>query len=707
MASAWVLMALLQAGHLCAQDTTHKILAPVIVTVVRDGGRPLGDLPYAVSSLFPDSARPGQRHSSLEETLFLVPGLSVFNRNNPAQDPRIAIRGFGARSSFGVRGIRVTRDGIPLTLPDGQTPVDYLDLENVASVEVMRGSASSLYGNAAGGVISIHSSRPAPGTFAATAKLWSGEAASRRLVGITAGGFHGITYSTDVTRYRTDGSRAHSRQQMTTAALRATSQVRGIALALSVEGFRMPVAENPGALTTEQLAADPAMADPLAVRKGARKDVSQSQIGLTAKRALRGGEVGGAIYAGRRDLDNPLTFAIVGIARNTTGADVRLAIPTRLLSRLHRVSAGAEIQKQNDLRRNFTNCRDSVARALTSRTCPDLVSDRGSLTLDQREIVSATGAYLGDEVQLTKASLLAASVRADAVRFTVRDRLVTPANPDDSGSRSLYSVSPMIGVSYRLLADGSRTAYFNVASAFETPTATELGNHPDGSAGINSELNPQRSLTWECGLKGTTHRGGQYSVAVFATSVKDELIPFEIVAGSGRRYFRNAGRTSRRGLEASAAMRVNRVDVGGAYTYNDFQFSRYSVAGVSYDGSKIPGIPSQQLQLSATLRGKHATLVADESMSGRVMANDANTASAAGFAATNIRAVLEQFGGKAGVSFIVGVQNVFDRRYASSVSVNASGGKYYEPGASRSAYVGVTVNGALSGSTISSARYLH
>ncbi|MDQ6718162.1 MAG: Plug domain-containing protein, partial [Gemmatimonadota bacterium] len=138
-----------------AQDSSRTKLAPVVVEVGRDGGRPLLELPYSISSVTPDSARPGQRHSSLDETLFLIPGVSVFNRNNPAQDARISIRGFGARSSFGVRGIRVMRDGIPLTLPDGQTPIDYLDLENVGRVEVLRGSASSLYGNAGGGVIDI------------------------------------------------------------------------------------------------------------------------------------------------------------------------------------------------------------------------------------------------------------------------------------------------------------------------------------------------------------------------------------------------------------------------------------------------------------------------------------------------------------------------------------------------------------------------
>src|SRR5690348_3491436 len=144
-----------------AQDTTATRLEPVVVEVSRGARRPLLDLPFSVSVQTPDSGRPGQRHLSLDETLLLIPGLTVSNRNNPSQDPRISIRGFGARSAFGVRGVRVLQDGVPVTLPDGQTPVDVLDLQGADRVDVVRGSASSLYGNAAGGVIDVRSTPPA------------------------------------------------------------------------------------------------------------------------------------------------------------------------------------------------------------------------------------------------------------------------------------------------------------------------------------------------------------------------------------------------------------------------------------------------------------------------------------------------------------------------------------------------------------------
>src|SRR3954469_338284 len=196
-----------------AQDTAATRLQPVVVEVGRGTRKSLLDLPYAVTAQTPDSMRPGQRHLSLDEALWMIPGLSVSNRNNPAQDPRISIRGFGARSAFGVRGIRILRDGIPLTLPDGQTPVDFLDLESVGRVEVMRGSASSLYGNAGGGVVDIRSSQPLPVPVAGAVRFWDGAYGSRRYVAKTEGVVGAMGYQVNGARTENEGYRDYSRQR--------------------------------------------------------------------------------------------------------------------------------------------------------------------------------------------------------------------------------------------------------------------------------------------------------------------------------------------------------------------------------------------------------------------------------------------------------------------------------------------------------------
>jgi iron complex outermembrane receptor protein len=674
-----------------AQDTTATPLRPVIVEVGRGVHRSPLELPFAVTVQSPDSSRPGQRHLSLDETLLLIPGLTVSNRNNPSQDPRISIRGFGARSAFGVRGIRVLRDGIPLTLPDGQTPVDYLDLESVGRVEVMRGSASSLYGNAGGGVIDLRTSEPLPVPVSAAVRLWNGAFGSRKLVGKTGGTAQGFGYQANVARTESDGYRAYSRQRMTNGFARISLD-RGGSYALEWLGMDTPVAQNPGALTRAQFETNPRLADPLSIRKSARKAVTQSQLGITGRRAGERGQIEAAAYAATRSLDNPLAFAIVDVGRTTSGGSLRATLPFSFLGADHRLTFGTELQRQNDLRRNFANCNDVPAPTVPTATCPTVGVERGIVTLDQREIVSSVGSYVREELQLGDRYVLTGSARADAVRFRVEDRLISATNPDDSGRRLLNAVSPMIGILARLST--SHSAYANVSSAFETPTATELGNQPSGAAGINPDLKPQRSVTYEVGVKGVGATGLQYNASLFATGVHDELVPFDIPGGGGRRYFRNAGRTSRRGAELGLGLAVRSLELGGSYTYANYRFTDFTVDTAHYAGNRIPGIPRQTLQASAALRSAIAAFVVEATVADRMAVNDANTESSPGYGIVNARIVTGRSVGFSGAELVVGAQNLFNSRYVSSVSVNAAGGKFYEPGSQRSVYVGLTLMAA-------------
>jgi iron complex outermembrane receptor protein len=372
---------------------------------------------------------------------------------------------------------------------------------------------------------------------------------------------------------------------------------------------------------------------------------------------------------------------------------VRATVPLSLLGISHRLTAGAELQLQNDLRLNYTNCNNIPPPTVPTATCPDPASERGSVTLNQREIISSIGSYLRDEIDLGGRYTLTAAARADAVRFEVKDRLISAANPDDSGQRPLHAISPMVGLLARLTP--LQSAYANISSAFETPTATELGNQPSGAAGINRELKPQRSITYEVGWKGVSATGWQYNAAVFATSVQDELIPYDIPASGGRRYFRNAGRTSRRGVELGTAFTAGALDLGGAYTYANYRFVDFTVDTARYAGNRIPGIPRQTFQVSAAVRSIVGTLVTEATFADRMFVNDANSERSPGYGIINARLVSIASMGLSAAEITFGAQNVFNRKYVSSVNVNAAGGKFYEPGSQRAVYVGLSLTGAV------------
>ena len=499
-----------------------------------------------------------------------------------------------------------------------------------------------------------------------------------------------------MTHTESDGFREYVRQKATNGFGRVITNVGRTELALQAMLFDMPLAENPGALTLAELRANPRQAERFQVRRGAGKTVDQGQIGLTARRPLRagaegrdgGGEITASVYGGWRDLANPLTFAIIDLERTLYGASLRGTLPLPLGGVASRLSAGVDVQRQDDDRSEFETCIDTV-RVPVSARCPTGGAARGALRRDQLERVSSVGPFVRAEVEVARRYWLSVGARADFVNFDVRDRLVSATNPDESGERTLRAVSPLVGAVARLTP--LTAVYANVSSAFETPTATELGNQPDGRAGINRELQPQYATTYELGAKGFLFSHLQYDVAGFVTRVEDELIPFEIPGGAGRRFFRNAGRTERRGAEVGLSALVGPVQLGATYSYSHFRFDDYASGGVRFDGKQIPGIPVQQLQMNATVRARNVFATVEGITAGSVFVDDANTARAAGYEVINVRLGGTAAFGRPWLSPMVGVNNVFDRHYVASVSVNAAGGRFYEPAPGRAFFAGLTV----------------
>ena len=662
------------------------ILGAVRVTVSRDAARSTLDLPFAVSRLELDSTRAATRRASLTEALLFVPGVSVSHRYNPTQDPRLAIRGFGARSAFGIRGVRVLRDGIPLTAADGQTAVDFLDLESLGAVEIFRGSAGALYGNSSGGVVDFRTTPPPDEGGRARVSGWLSGGISRATV---SGGrrLGDLGLQGTLTRNAGDGPRDNSSFESTNAMGDARwTALGGTRLQLQASWYDAPEAENPGALTLTEMDTDPTLPDSNNILRKAGKVVRQSMFSLQAARDVGSVSLLASGQVGWRDLVNPQSFAYIELDRQTAGGSVRAQYTGGSPDHPLRLAIGADLLNQTDDRQNYTNCAGLTGANRPAATCPTL-ADRGSLTVNQEERVAGLGAYLRGELALTSRLSVTGTLRGDRTRFEVTDRRATDPALAEPPARTLSAVSPMFGVNWRIGTLSS--AYASVSTSFETPTTTELANRPEGVGGLNADLKPQRGVSYEVGYKGAHSSGIRYDLALFTIVTEDELIGFQVPgAAAGRQFFRNAGQTTRRGAEASVSRVSGPVSLGATTTWLRYVYDDFLVAGTNYEGNRVPGVAPVTVSAFASVQPRWGLASVETVRVGRLAVNNANTAWADGYYLVNARLAFRP-ATRLSMEPVVGVDNVFDRTWASNVVVNAAAGRYYEPGPGRTYYVGV------------------
>jgi iron complex outermembrane receptor protein len=674
------LLAACAAFHAAAaaaqQPSTADTARPVTIDTlaVRALRTPLPPLraPFAVSAVGGEGERAAKPGLALNEALAAIPGVQVDNRYNYALGERISIRGLGARAQFGVRGVRVLLDGLPATLPDGQSQLNHVDVAGLGGAEVVRGPASALYGNAAGGVIRLSTPPPPPVQLASEYRATLGQDALLRLNTTAAGTVARATYRASLTRLKYGGYREHQSADNSLAGFNLGVMRGANALRVVFTAVRYD-AENPGALSDSALKADRSAAVPANVSQKAGEEGRQGQLGMTWERALGAGSLEVTGYGLARSIDNPIAIRWIDLDRGAGGAR---AVWTGAAGPL-RWSGGGEWELQRDHRVNHEN----------------LAGARGAKLLDQVERVTSLGAFAELSAGAGPVEVLGA-LRHDLFRFSVRDRFVTAADPDDSGARRMRAWSPSLGVS--VSAAPWLAVYGNVATSFQTPTTTELANRPSGAGGFNPELGPERTRSLEVGAKA--RRGTAWvEVAAYRARIDSMLIGFEVAGFAGRQFYRNAGQAQHRGIEAGAGVRaLQALTLRAAYTYTDARFRRYVVGTTDLRGNRVPGIAPHRLDATAywrparglfaglDLRHESATPVADDDAAG-LLSSPAYTVVDLRGGWTELRA------GRVRLSPSLGITNLFDADYNTSVVVNAARGRYYEPGPGRAVYGGVEV----------------
>ena len=679
-----------------ADSARAQALAAVRVEVAR-GDNALNRIAWAIGTQRTEQIRRAQATVGIDEALANIPGVVVANRYNFALDQRVSIRGAGSRANFGLRGVKVLLDGVPQSLPDGQSQLTNVDLAAIAKVEVLRGSASSLYGNGSGGVISFTTDLSAPNPLSLTMRQTTGSFGLQKTQARFGGRAGRSVGMLSLSRTTLDGFRQYSGAD-TRQYLGAIDHALRDGLTLSLRGgtAETPYAVNPGALTLAEYEANRDTAALANVRRGAAREVSQRFASVRLHSTNETRTWSAVVYGQRRFVDNALAVAPPGTAgptngtfstldRRVTGArfDVSQLVSA---SRAMRVAAGLDIQRSFDVRRNQ---RSTAGRP----TAPE-----DTLLLDQNEVVLSVGPFAQLQWDLHPRVTASVGGRYDRLQFRVDDNFLLDG-ADNTGSRPMDAASGHVGLVWRL-ADVI-VPYANISTAFETPTTTELQVRPDGQGGFNPELGPQRIRTFELGARGRLGARTTYELALFQADAADAIVQF--LETNGRAFFRNAGETRSRGLEAGiVSLPFEWLELRAAWTLADYTFTDYIVSltattADTLDGNRLAGVPRQALRLGARATFGNASLDIDHTSQGDMFGDDRNLVSVRGWGRgqLNVRAAwTTRFTGWRAEPF-VSVQNALNTAYVGAVTLNGFGGRVLEPAPLRNWYIGLELTAPL------------
>ena len=649
-------------GPLAAQDTLSvfpgRLLPEWTVEAVR-GAADAATAPYALAAEAHAPDASPRAALSMERMLRSLPGAWVNDRGHFALGERISVRGMGARAQFGVRGMQVVLDGIPLTMPDGQTVLDVVEPSALRRTELLRSPAALFWGNGSGAVLFLSGDDATEGP-RFRAQALAGSFGQRRILAEAHMPFGAHSARFYASHQSQEGYRAWSAGVRRRAGASVRFRAGPASRVRLLGAFAAQDTEHPGSLTREQFEANPAMARPAFADARAGKESIHAQAGAVFEREAGFGALRMTAYGVRRALDNPLSFAYIDLDRTAGGLRAALRRDRGRIS----WGIGGDGALQRDIRKNFNNER----------------GDPGAETLlDQAEDVTSAGAFAYGGFQPVRKMQIMGGLRYGTVRFAMDDRLL--ANGDQSGSRLFNAWSPMLGVSWR---GAGWLLFANYGTAFETPTTTELVNRPDMTGGFNPSLDPQVTRGVEAGVRGAAGPSLFVDAAIFFLRVDGRLISFENELG--RDFFRNAGENAHRGVEVALQWIPSaRWEATLAATA-----SRLAFREAELQGNLLPGVPGRRFFARAQTRQRGFRVAVEAEAVSEYFTNDANTAVNDGYVVFDASLGHEGFAaGSVRIMPFVEVRNALDARYSGSVSINAFGGRYYEPAPGRAFLAGL------------------
>ncbi|MEX2574783.1 MAG: TonB-dependent receptor [Balneolaceae bacterium] len=602
-----------------------------------------------------------RRASSLDELTFSLPGVWVSNRENHALGERMSVRGMGWRSPFGVRGIQIILDGIPLTVADGQTILNMVDPAMVQSLELLRGPSATFWGNSSGGVLYMRTQPPADAPNFMF-RSYMGSFNTMKHEGRWHDRIGGVNWNAYGSYYDTDGFREHNSARLYRGGISAGFDITedsNLEARLSYAG--MPNAQHPGSLTLENAMNDPDSAYPDFAENNARKNFQQVMSSLTYRHDFETGLLTLSGHGTHRDLENPLPFGFISVDRLAGGTRATYDIDTLPFQ----LQVGGEMKWQRD---------DRGQRNTLPGGQPG-----DDVTINQLDRVN-NQALFGQALFDIRSLSLNFGLRADRMVYSVDDYI-----ENEEGARTFATINPSAGINYNL---GNARLFVNFSTSFDAPTTTEFKNRPGGGTGFNPNLDPERTAGLETGIRG--YYPGlnlEYDVALFGLRVTNLIIPFEEEDG-GPTLYRNEGDTRHTGIEIHLRSRpADGVLLELMYTWIDATFGEGD-----FEGNKLPGVAPHRIGSKLSFNLGNHVISSDVEWVGEYHADSQNTAVNDSYFLLNSRYMFS------GLNFdgwklqpFASVYNILDKRYNTSVSINAFGGRFYEPGSSRNVQAGLSL----------------
>ncbi|RWT61387.1 TonB-dependent siderophore receptor [Klebsiella quasipneumoniae subsp. similipneumoniae] len=683
-----LLLPIIAAAQAADEQTMVVTAAPTTVSEL--------DTPAAVSVVNGDEMRQAAPRVNLSESLGAVPGLQVQNRQNYAQDLQLSIRGFGSRSTYGVRGLRIYVDGIPATMPDGQGQTSNIDIGSVDTIEVLRGPFSALYGNSSGGVINVTSQTGTqPPTVEASSYYGSFGTwhYGMKATGAVGDGSHAgdVDYTVSTNRFSTHGYRDHSGARKNLANARLGVRINDVSkLTLLLNSVDIK-ANDAGGLTADEWRDNPRQS-PRGDQYNTRKNTRQTQAGLRYERQLSAqDDLSVMMYAGEREttqfqsiprapqLKPSHAGGVIDLTRHYQGIDTRLTHRGELLVPVT-LTAGLDYENMSERRKGYENF-------VMVNGAPQY-GEQGALRRNERNLMWNVDPYLQTQWQLTDKLSLDAGVRYSSVWFDSNDYYITPGNGDDSGDASYHKWLPAGSLKYALT--DAWNVYLSAGRGFETPTINELSYRSDNQSGLNFGLKPSTNDTVEIGSK-TRIGNGLLTAALFQTDTDNEIVVDS--SSGGRTSYKNAGKTRRQGMELGLDQQFGESwRLKAAWTWLDATYRTNVCGNASCNGNRIPGIARNMGYASFGYQPEQGWYAgSDIRYMSDIMANDENTAKAPSWTVVGLTTGYKWSYGRMDMDLFGRVDNLFDREYVGSVIVNESNGRYYEPAPGRNYGIGLNL----------------